>query len=116
MNILDKILLTILGSSALLILVAVPLALRKIPRNIVYGLRTRATLSNEETWYSANVHFGRGLIVWSLVADGAAIGLRALGPLPPRSILTASVVLITAPGFIAMAATLLHIRSSNKPK
>jgi uncharacterized membrane protein len=78
MNILDKILLTIIGRSAAIILVAVPLVLRKIPRNNVYGLRTRANMSNDVTWYSANAHFGRGLIVWSLVDCGLALGLRGL--------------------------------------
>ncbi len=39
---------------ALLIVLAVPLSLEKIPRNHFYGFRTRYSLSSDEVWYRAN--------------------------------------------------------------
>ena len=50
---------TILACASLFALMAIPLILRKIPRNGAYGFRTPKTLSNDELWYKANAYFGR---------------------------------------------------------
>lgn len=42
----EKGLITMLGCGLLLAVLAVPLVLRRVPRNIVYGFRTRATLTS----------------------------------------------------------------------
>src|SRR5215475_10804069 len=47
---------------ALILLLGIPLFLRKIPRNSIYGLRTRDTLSSDEKWYSANRIVGAGVV------------------------------------------------------
>ncbi|MBK8091414.1 MAG: protein kinase [Verrucomicrobiaceae bacterium] len=47
-------------------LVAVPLWLRMIGRNRLYGLRTRATLATDEYWFQANAHAGKKLFEWSI--------------------------------------------------
>ena len=47
MSVYEKGLVTILGFSLILVLIAIPLILRKVPRNIVYGYRTRATLRDD---------------------------------------------------------------------
>src|SRR5688572_12619231 len=33
---------------------AIPMILEKVPRNYLYGFRTRYTLSSDEVWYRAN--------------------------------------------------------------
>ena len=48
-------------SAILLVLLAVPLWLRRVPPNRFYGVRTRATLADEERWYDVNAHSGRDL-------------------------------------------------------
>lgn len=83
MSIFDKGFLTILGCSALLILVAFPLALRKVPRNVVYGFRTRTTMADDDIWFEANAHFGRGLIASSLFGTFVAYVIYVLQPFPP---------------------------------
>jgi SdpI/YfhL protein family len=50
----------------LLVFIAIPLAPRMVSRDVVYGFRTRATLSDDAIWYEANAHFGRYLLVASL--------------------------------------------------
>jgi hypothetical protein len=45
------------------VLISIPLILRKVPRNVVYGFRTRATLGDDLVWYEANAYFGRRLVV-----------------------------------------------------
>jgi len=50
--------------------VAVPLMLRLIPQNRIYGVRTERTLSQETAWFEVNAYGGRALLV--------AVGVAAL--------------------------------------
>jgi len=111
MSIFDKGFLTILGCSALLILVAIPLALRKVPRNVAYGFRTRATLADDGVWFAANAHFGRGLIVWSLCGIVVAYIIYVLEPFPPAVFLPVSLLVLVVPSLVAMVATARYVRS-----
>jgi uncharacterized membrane protein len=56
----DKILFATVG--ALFIGLGVPLALRRVGPNGLYGLRTPATFANKEVWYEANAISGRDCI------------------------------------------------------
>jgi uncharacterized membrane protein len=49
----------------LLFIVAVPLVLGAIPRNRLYGFRTRRTLSDDAIWYSVNRFAGFALMIAS---------------------------------------------------
>src|SRR5207245_2046583 len=44
-------------------LIAVPLAMRLIPPNPVYGVRTRRTIENPSLWYNVNAVGGQLLLV-----------------------------------------------------
>jgi len=46
----------------LLVLVSIPLVLRWVPRNRLYGFRIPATLGNESVWYDVNALHGRHLL------------------------------------------------------
>jgi uncharacterized membrane protein len=109
MTLYEKAVVTILGCDAILAGIAVPLALKKVPRNVVYGFRTPATLSDDRIWYEANAHFGRRLLVASIVGVLAILALF-LAPLSPRGFLNASIVVLVAPTFVATAATLRYVR------
>ncbi|MHB8494904.1 MAG: SdpI family protein [Casimicrobiaceae bacterium] len=111
MNIYDKGLVTILGVSTLLIVVAMPLALRRVPRNILYGFRTRATMANDEIWYDANAYFGRALIISTLCGALVACVIYLVQPFPPAAFLPASILLLAAPALIVTVATFRHTRS-----
>jgi uncharacterized membrane protein len=50
------------------IAISIPLVLRKVPPNVVYGVRTRKTLSDPRIWYEANYRGGMALIVAGIVA------------------------------------------------
>ena len=115
MSIFDKGFVTILGLSLLLILVAVPLALRLVPRNVLYGFRTRTTMASDEIWFSANAHFGRRLIAWSLCGILVALGTYLLRPFAAHVFLPVSVVLMVAPSVIATLATLHYVRTLRPP-
>ena len=63
-------LLVIFGGAGLLICgLGVPLLLRRVPPNSVYGLRTVSTLKSESLWYEANMRSG----FYSVVAGGIIV-------------------------------------------
>jgi uncharacterized membrane protein len=111
MSVLDKGFITLLACSGLLIVVAIPLALRRVPRNVVYGFRTRATMANDGIWFEANAHFGRGLIVASLCGALVAGALNVFMPFPPDVFLPVSLLVLVAPTLIAALATARFVRS-----
>jgi uncharacterized membrane protein len=47
---------------------AVPLMLRLIPQNPVYGVRTERTLTQQSTWFEVNAFGGRALLIAAGVA------------------------------------------------
>ena len=51
-----------------LIALAIPMLLRRIPPNPIYGLRLPATYRDEQVWYDANAASGRDLVVLGIVA------------------------------------------------
>ena len=116
MTVFEKGFFTILGLSLVLILVAIPLALRKVPPNLVYGFRTRATMGDEDVWYEANAYFGRSLIVACLGGALAAWALYVLRPLPPDLFLPVSLVVLVAPTLVAAIATARFVRTLAPPR
>ena len=111
MSVFDKGFVTILACSGLLIVVAIPLALRKVPRNVAYGFRTRATMANDEIWFEANAHFGRGLIISSLCGAFVAGILYAFQAFPPEVFLPVSLLVLAAPTLVAALGTARFVRS-----
>jgi uncharacterized membrane protein len=111
MSIFGKGLVTILAVDLVLALLAIPLLLRKVPRNVAYGYRTRKTLSDDFIWYEANAHFGRGLLIACAVSAVTILVLYNAMALSPPVFLQASIVALVAPSFVAMLATARFVRS-----
>lgn len=109
MTIFEKGLIAIIACGCLFAALAIPLMLRKVPRNVVYGFRTRTTLSSDEIWYDANAHFGRGLLVASIVSIVAIIVLYPLN-LAPLTFLNLSIATLVVPSAIATLATFRYLR------
>jgi hypothetical protein len=110
MSVYEKSLLTFLGCDLLLAMIAIPLMLRKVRRNVVYGFRTRLTLSDDAVWYEANAHFGWRLFLASLASAAAIVNLFR-SDLAPAAFLAASIAALVAPLFIAILATARVVRS-----
>jgi uncharacterized membrane protein len=53
---------------ALIAVVAVPLLLKLVPPNPIYGVRTEKTLDSSETWYKVNIYGGKALLIAAGVA------------------------------------------------
>ncbi len=52
---------------------SVPLILRKIPPNGLYGFRVPSTLDNPQLWYKVNAYAGRRFLVVGLCTSVGAI-------------------------------------------
>lgn len=61
-----------------IILVCIPLILGMIPRNGIYGVRTRAAMASDAAWYAVNRSGGIVLI------GASAVWLVAAAYAPPR--------------------------------
>jgi uncharacterized membrane protein len=51
---------------ALIAVASIPLMLKLVPPNPIYGVRTRKTLEDAEVWYNVNVFGGRALLAASI--------------------------------------------------
>lgn len=112
MNAFEKGLVTILVCNAVFAAVSIPLILRKVPRNPLYGYRMRATLSDDLLWYNANAYFGLRFLVASLVSAGIAVGLHEWQGLSPEAYLRVSVLLLVVPVAVAGLLTARFVRVS----
>jgi uncharacterized membrane protein len=54
------------GIGLLLALLSIPLMLRLIPQNRVYGIRIRKSLASQHNWYEINAYGGKLLFVLGL--------------------------------------------------
>ena len=68
-----------ISAGLLIVAVAIPMALRKVPPNALYGLRVEATLTDKGVWYEANARSGRDLILVGVVFAGLAVVLSFVG-------------------------------------
>jgi uncharacterized membrane protein len=55
------------GVGLLIFALAIPLFLRRVPPNDIYGVRTKASFASESDWYRINFIGGRYLMVSGLV-------------------------------------------------
>ena len=68
-----------------IVLLSIPLALRLVPRNHVYGVRIPKAFQSEEAWYEINAYGGRLLLVYGALLLLFATLSRDSAP-SPRSI------------------------------
>jgi SdpI/YfhL protein family len=73
------------AASFILIAVSVPLVLRKVPKNLWYGVRTARTINGtNKEWYEANSIVGRAMIITGTLS--AAVDLAfGFAPLQPST-------------------------------
>ena len=68
-----------IASDVMFAIISLPLILKLVPPNGMYGFRTAATSSSKAVWYSANSFHG-----WALLA-AAVVGASVLVVLPDTS-------------------------------
>ena len=102
---------TILVCNAVFVIIAIPLILRKVPRNVVYGFRTRATLENDFVWYEANAYFGKLFLISSLVSALLIVVLYFSDIVSMQNFINVSIAVLVVPSLIPVLMTLRYIRS-----
>jgi hypothetical protein len=61
---------------------AIPLALRKVPMNGIYGVRIPKAFKSEDNWYEINAYGGRLLLAYGLLLTFLGITAHDLAPSP----------------------------------
>jgi uncharacterized membrane protein len=98
------------ATGLLLSAISVPLILRKVGPNPVYGFRVKQTLDNPKVWYDANAFAGKGLLVDGLITVIAALVLSAVpGITVDQYALSVMVLVLLALG-ITVASSFLYLR------
>jgi uncharacterized membrane protein len=92
---------------AVLAAIAIPLALRLIGPNSVYGFRTPVTRSDLDVWYSANAFAGWAL----LVSAGLSAALVWFRPAWFDLGVFTNLAAIVLPSAAAVIASLLYLRN-----
>jgi uncharacterized membrane protein len=91
----------LLIACAVIAVIAVPLILRRVPPNSLYGFRTPRTLADRNLWFRVN-HFAG----WAfLIASIASAVLLSLVPPPPNALL------FVGPLGLALVASLVYLRN-----
>jgi uncharacterized membrane protein len=99
-------LLMIFGGTGLVIAgLGVPLVMRRVPPNDLYGLRTPATRKNETLWYEANARSGWYSVLTGVAVAGTALALHLAGV--PREVAGAVDILV-----LLLAVSILCVKSS----
>ncbi len=88
---------------------AIPMLLNKVPRNDLYGFRTKRTLSSDEIWYPANRFAAKALICWGMLTVSVAIPAFWFLPLSNKAQL-----LLVIPGISVVVPCVISILWVNK--
>lgn len=97
------------GICAVLIIVAVPLMLRKVPPNCWYGFRTRKTMTDPVVWYKANRFLGWGLTCSSLVSGAVFTGVWWLpGVITPALLHEWAPLIFLLPVAVVLVASVIY--------
>ena len=104
-------LVTILACDFIFAIITIPLILRKVPRNVVYGFRTRSTLENDFVWNEANAYFGRLFFISSFISALLIIFLYFSNLVPVQNFLKTSIAVLVVPPLVAVLLTLRYIKS-----
>jgi uncharacterized membrane protein len=95
--------------SILMIVTSIPMILRKVPPNPIYGFRTRKTLSDPEIWYEANAYAGKLMFAWGIFI---AVGIFEVERIPGIGVAGYSngmLLLTLVVGAVVMALSFAHI-------
>ena len=84
---------------------SIPMALKMVPPNRLYGFRTPSTLSNQALWYRANTFAGWAL----LIASVASIALNVGAHRGALSGVAYGVVIFVLPLVIAVVASFIYL-------
>jgi uncharacterized membrane protein len=80
----------------------VPLWLRRVPPNRLYGVRTAATLADESRWYAVNASAGRSMVAVGIATAVLSVALDGLGVVGDAHVSTMALVVIAGGAFVTV--------------
>ena len=89
---------------------SVPLMLKLVPPNSVYGFRTQQTLASPSVWFRANCFAGFALFI----ASGITAATFALRPEYASGRNLAGLAVLLVPLVIALGASFAYVRSISR--
>jgi uncharacterized membrane protein len=93
----------LIAACVIYVVISIPLILRVVPPNGIYGFRNHATLSSATIWYPANAFAGWALVVAAVISAGL---LLTLPPAAGRWLVWAAFLM---PLFAAYAASVVYL-------
>ncbi len=93
----------LIASSAAIVAISIPLIIKMVPPNGVYGFRTSVTRSSVDIWYAANAFMG-----WALLA-GSAVSAATLISLPPTTKRWLLLATFLVPLLLAVMASFMYL-------
>ena len=90
---------------------SIPLILKLVPPNKLYGFRTQRTLSDRDLWFRANRFAGCAF----LIAAAASACVFVVAPEYASGRSAAGLVILVAPLAIALAASVAYLRRAAEP-
>ena len=96
----------LLIGAGVIAVVSIPLILKMVPPNHLYGFRTPSTLSNRELWYRANVFAGWALLIAAVASIVLNVGVDG-GALPG---VARGAITFVLPLVIAVVACFVYLR------
>jgi hypothetical protein len=99
------------GIGVAIVVISVPLVARMVPRNPIYGVRTRKAFVSDRNWYEINAYGGRLLLGFGLLLCIFSVLAEDSVPPPPPSLWNA---VFTAGPLVLIFPILLMIRSFSR--
>jgi uncharacterized membrane protein len=100
----------------ILILLAIPLILRRIPPNPVYGFRVQWTLNDPELWYSVNAYTGKWLAFVGACSLLGAIGLTLIPGISLLAYSLGCLVAFVVSFILALLQSIRYLRMMDNQK
>jgi hypothetical protein len=98
-----------IGTGLLLSIISVPMILKKIKPNGLYGFRVKKTLENPDIWYAVNCYSGKWLLVTGMIIIVTAIGLASLPGLSIDAYALGVLVVFTIAFAISIVASVRYM-------
>ena len=93
--------------AAVIGVLSIPLILRVVPPNHLYGFRTPSTVANSSLWYRTNSFAGWACLI-AAIASGVLIWSMSSGALPS---LAPPVIVFALPVAIAVGASFVYLHA-----
>jgi len=91
----------------LIAIVSIPLILKIVPPNPLYGFRTPSTVASPALWYRVNAFAGWALLIGAVASALSLWGMHS-GALP---VAVPEVVAFVAPMLIALVASFIYLNA-----